>query len=146
MLPQNAYQCMTLHERNGKLWPSRIITETIPPSDRILRADDDNLYFDIILIIQCVNWTALYSYMHVMTIYILTECLPVRFTWAVPSLDHSLCARDGNLLSFRMLTSVVRPLYYTLCACDIGRQADFVPEDCLFLGLEGNVEGHFICT
>jgi hypothetical protein len=121
-----------------------------------------------------VNWAAFY--VHVMTIYILTESLPmryvlftsvvyslcvhvmgtrfpleclpmlyVRFTSVLQSLDLTLCARDGNSFPFRMLTSVVRPLYYTLRACDVGRQADFVPEDCLFLGLEGNVVGHVFC-
>jgi hypothetical protein len=51
-----------------------------------------------------------------------------------------------EIVPSRMLTSVVSPLYYTLRACDVGRQADFVPEDSLFLGLEGNMEGHVFCT
>jgi len=39
-----------------------------------------------------------------------------------------------------MLTSVVRPLDHTLCARNIGRQADFILEDFFLLGLQGNVE------
>jgi hypothetical protein len=70
----------------------------------------------------------------------------VRFSSVVYPLDHTLGAGDGNLCSYRMLTSVVRPLYYTLRAGDVRRQADFVPEDCLLLGLEGNVERHVLCT
>jgi hypothetical protein len=51
-----------------------------------------------------------------------------------------------HLICLRMLTSVVSPLYYTLRACDVGRQPDFVPEDSLLLRLEGNVEGHILCA
>jgi hypothetical protein len=127
----------TLQERNGKSCPSRVLTKTIPPLDLILI----QIQF---LFVRRVNWAACYVY--VITIYILTVSLPtqcVRFTSVVHSLDHTLCTRDGK---FRMLTSVVRPLYYTLRTCDVGRQAYFIPEDCLLLGLEGNVEGHILCT
>jgi hypothetical protein len=41
-----------------------------------------------------------------------------------------------------MLTSVVCPLDHTLCTCDIGWQADFIPENFLLLGLKRNVERH----
>jgi hypothetical protein len=54
----------------------------------------------------------------------------------------TFCARDGSLCSCGMLTSVVRPLDHTLCARNIGRQADFIPEDFFLLGLQGNVEGY----
>jgi hypothetical protein len=104
--------CTTLHERNGKLCPSRILTETISPLDRILRTDNDNLYFDKVLTcamcelgcILCVCDYYLYSYR------MLTNAV-CPLTSVVHLLDHILCARHGNLLSSQMLSSVVRPLY-----------------------------------
>jgi len=55
-------------------------------------------------------------------------------------LAHILCTRCG------MLTSVVCPLDHTLCARNIGWQADFILEDFFLLGLQGNVERYVAGT
>jgi len=72
--------------------------------------------------------------------YRTSSCLSKRMLRVYIIDWHTFCARDGNLSSCGMLTSVVCPLDHTLCARNIGRQSDLIPEDFFLLGLQGNVE------